>query len=108
MRRVRVHHRRDVGARAHDLGMNEHLVVARHRPTDFAAVEIDGDDVVGRHLVETDGGGLHQKAAGIVGQPRRHVPGDEVALVLAREHAAGIGKFPPERLGHRSLPAGSV
>ena len=100
MRRMGVDHALDVRARAQDFRMDEHLVVARHGAADLLAVEIDRDDVVGRHLVEPDGGGLHQEAMRIVRQPHRHVAGDKIALVLAREDAARIGEFLSERLGH--------
>src|SRR5215470_16878500 len=83
--------------------MDEHLVVARHAAADLLAVEIDGDDVVDGHLVEPDGGRLHQEAARVIGQPHGHVTGDEVALVLAGEDAARIGELSPERLGHRGI-----
>src|SRR5262249_62209288 len=103
MRGVGVNDALDVRARAQHLRMDEHLVVARHAAADLLAVEIDGDDVVERHLVEADGGGLHQEAPGVIRQPRRYVTGDEVALVLAGEDAPCIGELSPERLGHGFL-----
>jgi hypothetical protein len=80
--------------------MDENLVVARHGAADLLALEIDRDNIVERHLVEPDGSGLHQEAPGVVRQPDRHVAGYEIALVLAGEHAARIGKLSLERLGH--------
>ena len=80
--------------------MNEYLVMARHRAADLLAVEIDSDDIVGRHLLETDGGWLHQEAMRIVRKPHGDVPGDEVALVLAGQDATGIDELSGERLVH--------
>jgi hypothetical protein len=95
-----VHDRLDVRAGAQDFGMNEHLVVARHGASHLAAFEIDRDDGVGGHLVEPDGCRLHQESLRIVGEPYRHVAGHEVALILARKHAPGIGQLSPQRFGH--------
>jgi len=58
---------------------------ARHRAADLLAVEIDRDDIVERHLVETDRARLHQEAMRIVRQPHRDVAGHEITLVLAGE-----------------------
>src|SRR3954452_4372377 len=80
--------------------MDKDLVVARHAADDLLALEIDRNDVVERHLVEPDGGGLHQEAAGVVRQSHGHMASNEIALILAGEHAASIGELPPERLGH--------
>jgi hypothetical protein len=78
--------------------------VARHGAPDAFALGIDGDDVVRRHLLEADAGGLHQKAAA-VGQADRDVSGDIVALVLADEHAARVDElFPQGIFGQGFLP----
>jgi hypothetical protein len=37
---------------------------------------------------------------GIVRQPRGHMAGDEVALILARQHTAGIDELSGKRLVH--------
>src|SRR5437899_13080703 len=100
MRRMGVNDALDLRACAQHFGMDEHLVVARHGAADLLTVEIDCDDVVDRHLVEPDGGGLHQKAARVLRQPYRHMAGNEIALILAGENAARIGELSPERLGH--------
>src|SRR5215471_20912420 len=42
--------------------LDEDLVMARHSSADPFALAVDSDDVVGRHLLEADAGGLHQKA----------------------------------------------
>src|SRR5262245_39024510 len=105
MRRVRVNDALNLRACAQHFGMNEHLVVARHGAADLLAIEIDRDDVVDRHLVEPDGGGLHQKTAGLVRQPHGHVAGNEIALILAGENATRIGELSSERLGHSPSPS---
>src|SRR6516162_8600316 len=51
----------NVGSHPQDFGVDEDLAVARHGAADPLALAIDGDDVVGRHLLEADAGGLHQK-----------------------------------------------
>src|SRR5215510_9378896 len=88
--------------------MNEHLVMARHAAADLLALEIDRDDVVYGHLIEPDGGGLHQEAPRLLGQSHCHVTSDEIALILAGEHAACIGELSPERLGHGFLLVGPM
>ncbi len=100
MRRVSVNDTLDLRACPQHFRMDEDLVVARHGAADLLAFEIDRNDVVERHLVEPDGSGLHQEAAGVVRQPHRHMAGDEIALVLAGENAACIGQLSLERLGH--------
>ena len=69
MRRMGVDDCLQIGACAQHFGVDEDFVVARHRAADLLTFEVDSDDVVGGHLFETDGGGLHQKPAGIVRQP---------------------------------------
>ena len=101
---MRVHHRVDVGPRTQHLGMDEHLVVARHRAVDLAAAEVDRDDVVGPHLLEPDAGRLHQEAPGLVGQADRHMAGDIVALAFQREHAARVDQPLAQRLVHLTPP----
>ena len=86
------------------LGMNEDLVVTRHGAADLAAFEIDRDDVLRRHLVEPDAGGLHQKALRVPRQPRRDVPRHIVALVLAHQHAPRIGERLSQLIGHDCFP----
>jgi hypothetical protein len=61
----------NVGSHPQDFGMDEDLAMARHGAADPFALAIDDNDIVGRHLLETDAGGLHQKAPVAVG--RRNV-----------------------------------
>ena len=90
-------------------GMDEDLAMARHGAADPLALAIDGDDVVGRHLLEADAGGLHQKTPVAIGQTQCHVPCDIIALVFADEHAARLDEFFAQSIGHvvtlfRALP----
>ena len=42
--------------------MDEDLAMARHGAADPFALAIYANDIVGRHFLEADAGGLHQKA----------------------------------------------
>src|SRR5262249_61902606 len=77
----------NIGSRPQDFGMDEDLVMARHSSADPLAVAIDGDDVVGRHLLEADAGGLHQKAAVVSRWRNCCVHCELITLVLAFEDA---------------------
>src|SRR5262249_23597543 len=81
------------GARPQNFGMDEDLAMARHGAADPLTLAIHGDDVVGRHLLEADAGGLHQEAPVAIGQTQCHVPCDIIALVFAHEHAARLDEF---------------
>src|SRR6266478_7770654 len=99
----------NVGSHAQDFGMDEDLAMTRHSAADALALAINGDDIVGRHLLETDAGGLHQKAPVAVRQTQCHVSCDVITLVLAHEHAARLDEFFAQSIGHvatlfRALP----
>src|SRR4029450_1621458 len=99
----------NVGSHPQNFGMDEDLAVARHGAADPLALAIHGDDVVGRHLLEADAGGLHQKAPVAVRQTQCHVPCDIITLVFAPEHAARLNEFFAQSVGHvatlfRALP----
>src|SRR5262249_61852067 len=79
----------NIGSRPQDFGMDEDLVMARHSSADPLALAIDGDDVVGRHLLEADAGGLHQKT------PRRR-RADAMSRALRRNR---LGPPPRGPLG---------
>src|SRR5262245_29713628 len=101
--------RGNVGSHPQNFGMDEDLAVARHGAADPLALAIDGDDVVRRHLLEADAGGLHQKAPVAPGQAGGDMSGDIVALVLAHEHAARIDElFPQSIFGQGSPPVVAV
>src|SRR5262245_36016887 len=104
-----VHDRGNIGSRPQNFGMDEDLAMARQGAADPLALAIDGDDVVGRHLLEADAGGLHQEAPVAIGQTQCHVPCDIIALVFAHEHAARLDEFFAQSIGHvatlfRALP----
>ncbi len=89
--------------------MDEDLAMARHGAADPFPLAIDDNDIVGRHLLETDAGGLHQKAPVAVRQAQCHVSGDVITLVLAHEYAARLDEFFAQSIGHvatlfRALP----
>ena len=109
MRRMGVDDGGNVGSHAQDFGMDEDLAMTRHSAADALALAINCDDIVGRHLLETDAGGLHQKAPFAVRQTQCHVSGDVITLVLAHEHAARLDEFFAQSIGHvaalfRALP----
>lgn len=98
IRRVGMDDRHDVRARAHDLGMNENLVVALVLAGGLFALDIDGNQVCRRHFLQPHGGGLHQNAAWIVLRPKRNVPHAVIALAFAFKDVAGIDQpFPDFR-----------
>src|SRR5262249_14938904 len=83
--------------------------MARHGAADPLAVAIDGDDVVGRHLLEADAGGLHQKAPVAVGQTQCHVACDIITLGFAHSPAGRLDAIFAQSIGHvatlfRDLP----
>ena len=90
----------NVGSRPQDFGMDEYFAMARHASADSLVLAIDGDDVVGRHLLEADARRLHQKAPVAVRQTHCHVPCDIIALILADEHTARLDKFFTQSIGH--------
>src|SRR5215813_13831711 len=99
----------NVGSHPQDFGMDEDLVMPRHGSADPFALAIYGNDIVGRHFLEADAGGLHQKAPVAVRQTQCHVSGDVITLVLAHEHAARLDEFFAQSIGHvatlfRALP----
>jgi hypothetical protein len=69
------------------------LVGAGH----LLALDIDGDDVLGRHLLEPHAAGLHQDAVRVLGRAYGDVPHAIVALPLAFEDAAGVSQLFAER-----------
>jgi hypothetical protein len=48
--------------------MDEHLVVSSRAARDLVALDVDGDDVLVRHLLKPNAGGLHQETVGLIGQ----------------------------------------
>ena len=64
MYRMAVDHASHIAARAQYFGVDIDFVVARHRAVDFVTLDVDGDDVVGPHLLDADAGRLHQEASG--------------------------------------------
>ena len=67
MLRMGVDHAVDVGPCPHHLGVDVDLVVSRPFAGNLFTLDVDGDDVVRRHLLDADAAGLHQEAIGIVG-----------------------------------------
>src|SRR5262249_44981836 len=57
------------------------------------------------HLLDAEAAGLHQEALRIVGQPRRNVAPDVVALALVNQHAAGVDQLFAQFVGHGVLPS---
>ena len=55
--------------------------------------------------LDADAAGLHQEAIGIVGQPRRDVAPDVVALALVDEDAAAVDELLAQFVGHDVLPS---
>jgi hypothetical protein len=67
--------------------------------TSSAALAIDRDDALRRHLLEADSGGfIRKRPSPPVGQG--HVACDIIALVLAHQDAACIDKFFAQSIGH--------
>src|SRR5258707_13455323 len=83
--------------------MDEDLAMTRHSAADALALAINGDDIVGRHLLETDAGGLHQKAPVPVRQTPCNVSCDVITLGLATEPAAPLDQFFPLSIGHVAI-----
>jgi hypothetical protein len=81
-----VQHAVDVWARLEDLRVDEDLAVPARRAGHDLAVEVDGEEVVDRDLVEAEAVRLHQKIVGLVGKPKRNVPAREIVLALIDQH----------------------
>src|SRR5215471_16462854 len=77
--------------------MDEDFVVPAGAAGDFVAVNVDGDDVVVGHFLETDAGRLHEKPVGPIGKPQGDMAGDIVALPFMRQYAARVGEQPSQR-----------
>ena len=103
--RMGVDHAIDVRARPHHLGVDEDLVVARPVAGDLVALDVHRDDVVVGHLFDADAAGLHQEFVGIVGQPRRDVAPDVVALAFVDQNAAAVDQLFAQFVGHGFLPS---
>ncbi len=93
-----VDHAIDVGARFENLGMDKDLAVAARGAGDHLAVEIDGQDVLHRDLVEPDAVRLHEEQVWIVGQPKRDMAAGEIVLALGHQHLAGGDQLLLDRL----------
>ena len=63
----------NVGADTNDLGVDVDLVMTLVGAGHLLALDVDGDDVVGGHLLEAHAARLHQDAVRILGRAQRHV-----------------------------------
>src|SRR6185437_14627721 len=73
------------GPHLEDLGMDVDFAVAPGGAGDDLAVEVDGEDVVDRDLVEADAVRPHEEERGIVRQPAGDVPAGEIVLSFPDE-----------------------
>ena len=95
----------DVRPRPHHLGVDIDLVVARPVAGNLVAFDVHRDDVVVGHLLDADAAGLHQELVGIVGQPRRDVAPDVIALAFVDQDAAAVDELFAQFVGHDVLPS---
>ncbi len=90
-----------------DLGMDEHLAVQAPRANERPALEVHGQDVLARDLVQADGIGLHQEQVVPAWQAHGYVAQRHVPLALMRQDAAGQDQ-PVRSVICRHRPALSV
>ena len=91
--RMAVHHRRHVGTRAEDLGMDIDFAMAARFAGDLLALQVARYDVFHRHLVKANAVRLHEEQLGLARHADRNMATRHVAMAFGFQNAAGIDHF---------------
>ena len=94
----------DVGSRFKNFRMDEDLAVPARGAGDDLAVEIHGEDVLRRDLVEAEAVRLHEEQVRIVGQAKRNMAAGEIVLALRHQNPAGDDQLPLDGFMRRIFP----
>src|SRR4029077_20214994 len=93
----------DVRPRPENLGMDIDLAGSPRRPGNDIPLQIDGQDILHRDLVESDAVCLHKKQVRFVGQAKGNMTAGKIVLAFSDEHFSRKNQLLFERSMRRPL-----